>query len=121
MDQKPKTLTLFARVAFAIAMLSFTLFCGLLLLVTMTSSVSGTASLPNGTTAIINGPFSCASNTLTTEIEAGGHLFAFSPTKISVDGVTIGPLDESITAVEIDSNYWTATLRLNGTEVPIRR
>lgn len=80
-------------------------------------SVAGTASLPNGRTATINGPFSCSENTSTTEIKAGGHIFAFSPTTISIDGVPVGPLDATVTDVRIDASYWSASLRINGKEV----
>lgn len=82
-----------------------------------TLTPSGTASLPNGTTAVINGPFSCSDIPPTTNIEAGGHTFTFSPTTISVDGMPVGPLDASVTSVEIDANYWSASLRVNGDEV----
>jgi hypothetical protein len=86
-------------------------------LVSVTSTVSGTASLPNGITATINGPFSCSANTATTEIQAGGHIFAFSPTTISIDGVPVRPLDATVTDVQLDAGYWSATLRINGNEV----
>ena len=81
----------------------------------------GTASLPNGTTAVINGPFSCSDIPPTTKIEAGGHTFTFSPTTISVDGVPVGPLDASVTSVQIDANYWSASLRVNGGDVTVFR
>lgn len=87
----------------------------------MTTSVSGTASLPNGTTAVINGPVSCSDIPPTTMIEAGGHSFAFSATTISIDGVPVGPLDPSVTDVQIDASFWTASLRVNGKEVPMTR
>lgn len=104
-------------IAIGVAFLCIATICCLFAFVTMTSTVSGTASLPNGTTAVINGPFSCSANTLTTEIEAGGHTFAFSPTMILVDGVPVGPLDASVTDVQIDSSFWSASLRVNGNEV----
>ena len=121
MDHQNKTRSLLSRAAIAFAVLFFFAICGSLTLVTMTSSVSGTASLPNGTIAVINGPCSCSCNTPTTEIEAGGHLFAFSPTTISIDGLTVGPLDASVTDVKIDASYWNATLYVNGAEVSIKR
>lgn len=93
-----------------------TAFC-LFVLASLTSTVSGTASLPNGTTATIDGPFSCSENTSTTEIEVGGHVFAFSPTTISIDGVAVGPLDATVTDVHIDASYWSATLHINGNQV----
>lgn len=79
--------------------------------------VGGTASLPNGTTATINGAFSCSEDTSRTEIEAGGHIFAFSRTTISIDGVPFGPLDATVRDVQIDANYWSTSLRINGKEV----
>ena len=90
-------------------------------IVAMSSTVAGTASLPNGTTAVINGPFSCSESGGTTEIEAGGHTFAFTPTAISVDGVPVGLRGSSFTDVQIDSNLWSASLRVNGNEVPMPR
>jgi hypothetical protein len=86
-------------------------------LVSATSTVSGTTSLPNCMTAAIHGPFSCSEDTARTEIEAGGHIFVFSPTTISIDGVPVGPLDATVTDVQIDAGYWSATLRINGNEV----
>ena len=102
---------LIGPIAIGFALLCTAAICCLFASVTMTSNVSGTASLPNGTTAVINGPFSCSANTPTTEIEAGGHTFAFSPTTISVDGATVGPLDASVTDVQIDSSFWSASLQ----------
>jgi len=85
--------------------------------VVMTTSASGTARLPNGTTAVINGPFSCSDIPPTTRIEAGGHVFNFSPTTISVDGVPVGTLDASVTSVQIDASYWSASLHINGRNI----
>lgn len=104
-------------IAIGFGFLCIATICCLFAFVTMTSTVSGAASLPNGTTAVINGPFSCSENTRTTEIEAGGHTFAFSTTTISVDGVPVGPLDASVTDVQIDSSFWSASLCVNGNEV----
>jgi len=85
----------------------------------MTATVSGTASLPNGATARINGPFSCSETSQQTTIEAGGHTFTFSPTMISVDGAAVGPLNATVTQVEIDATGSSTTLRINGHEVPV--
>ncbi len=87
----------------------------------LTANASGTASLPNGITAKINGPFSCAENTAWTEIKAGGRIFVFSPAAISIDGVPVRPFDATVTDVQIDVGYWSATLRINGHEVPKHR
>ncbi len=87
----------------------------------LTSTVSGMASLPNGMTAKINGPFSCSENAARTEIEAGGHIFAFSPTTISIDGVPVARLDATVTNVQIDAGFWSATLLIDGNEVSILR
>ncbi len=117
MERNTKRQSIVRRIVIGFAFLCIGTLCGLFTLVTRISTVSGTASLPNGTTAVINGPFSCSANTPTTEIEAGGHTFAFSPTTISVDGVPVGPLDASVTDVQIDSSFWSASLRVNGNEV----
>jgi len=90
-------------------------------LVALTFTVSGTAALPNGTTATINGAFSCSSNTATTEIEAGGRVFAFSPTTVSVDGVPVAALDATVNDVQIEASFWSASLRINGKDVVITR
>lgn len=90
--------------------------CGLPL-----TATGGTASLPNGVSAVINGPFSCSDIPPTTKIEAGGHTFAFSPTNVSVDGVPVGPLDATVTSVQIDASYWSASLSVNGKVVKIVR
>lgn len=97
-----------------------------LLFVTMVAfffsvSASGSASLPNGTIATINGPFSCSENSETTVIEAGGHVFSFSPNSISVDEKIVAPLDSDVTDVVIDASHGTASLRINGDNVPISR
>ena len=90
---------------------------GVGLFVVFTASVAGTATLPNGTTAKINGAFSCSSDPTKTLISAGGRQFLFSTTTISIDGVPIGPLDATITDVQINSSFWSASLKINGTEV----
>ena len=89
--------------------------------IVMTSRVSGTATLPNGIVAQINGPFSASTVSSTTEIEAGGHIFAFSPNAISIDGVPVGQLDEAVQKVQIDATAWNASLRVNGAEMTKRR
>jgi len=101
---------------------------GLLLLVAMISlcglpltATGGTASLPNGVSAVINGPFSCSDIPPMTTIEAGGHTFTFSPTTVSVDGVPVGPLDATVTTVQIDASYWSASLSVNGKAIKMVR
>ena len=107
-------------IAIGVAFLCVALVCHFAF-VTVSAAGSGTATLPNGTTAVINGPFACSANTPTTEIEAGGQTFAFSPTTISVDGVPIGPLDASVTDVHIEASYWSASLRVNGKKITLPR
>jgi hypothetical protein len=85
------------------------------------ASVGGTATLPGGTIATINGPFSCSETGGVTQVDAGGHVFAFTPTAITVDNRPIGPLDASVRQVEIEAGFWTAKLRINGKEVAIAR
>ncbi|WP_143543796.1 hypothetical protein [Rhodopirellula sp. MGV] len=113
--------SIFGPIVSFLAVIVFIAGCGLIALLYQSSEVSGTASLPNGGTAVINGPFSCSANSPSTEIEAGGHSFVFSPTTIFIDGVSVAPLDATVTSVEIDSSFWTATLRVNGSEVPMKR
>jgi hypothetical protein len=116
MDDTSKRHSILTRIVIGFALLSGSAIC-LFAFVAVTTSVSGTATLPNGTTAVINGPFSCSDIPPTTKIEAGGHTFTFSPTTISVDGIPVGPLDASVTSVQIDSNYWSASLSVNGGSV----
>lgn len=113
MDRTTQRRSILVTVAIIFLLLSGATIC-LFAFVAVTTSASGTATLPNGTTAVINGPFSCSDIPPTTKIEAGGHTFTFSPTTISVDGIPVGPLDASVTSVQIDSNYWSAALRVNG-------
>jgi hypothetical protein len=113
MERKTKLSMIFGGVVISFVLFCFaTAFC-----LFAFASVSGTAALPNGATATINGPFSCSENALTTKIEAGGHVFVFSPTTISIDGVAVGPLDATVTDVQIDAGYRSASLRINGNEV----
>ena len=121
MERKTKRISTVKIAAIVLGLTSAVVLGCFFLFVSMSSSVSGTASLPNGTTARINGPFSCSANTPTTEIEAGWHMFAFSPTTISIDGVPIRPLDATVTDVQIDASFWTASLKINGAEVPLVR
>lgn len=116
MENATKPKMKFAAVAVSLALLGVVVALGLL--ASASASVSGTASLPGGTTARINGPFSASERAGMTEIEAGGHVFAFSTTTISIDGVSVGALDATVTDVEIDAGYWTASLRINGREIP---
>ncbi len=121
MNRSTKPHSFFRAIAIGFSILCVTTICALFAIVLMTSTVAGSASLPNGTTAVINGPFSCSTNTPTTEIEAGGRTFAFSPTTIFVDGVPDGKLDSTVTDVQIDASFWTASLRVNGNEVTVSR
>ena len=121
MERNEKRRSTLGLIAIPFALLSVCAILCFFAFFRMISSVSGTASLPNGTTAVINGPFSCSANTPTTEIEAGGHVFAFSPSTITIDGVPVGPLDASVTDVQIDASFWSASLRVNGSEVSIDR
>lgn len=121
MGRNEKRRSILSSVAIGSAILCITIICSLFAIVALSSSVSGTASLPNGTTAVINGPFSCSEGNVTTEIEAGGHTFAFTPTTIFVDGVPVGLLGSSVTDVQIDSSLWTASLRVNGNEMTTPR
>lgn len=108
--------SIFGAVVIRLVLLCIAIAVCLFAFVIATARVSGTASLPNGTIAKINGPFSCSENARATEIEAGGHIFAFSQTAISIDGAVVGPLDATVTDVQIDAGYWSASLRINGNE-----
>jgi hypothetical protein len=120
MDHKTKHRSILGIITIGFALLAGATLC-FFAFVTMTTSVSGTASLPNGITAVINGPFSCSEIPPTTKIEAGGHTFSFSPTTISVDGLPVRSLDATVTSVQIDASYWSASLLVNGDSVTTLR
>jgi hypothetical protein len=117
MEHPTKRRSTWGAVAIGLVLVCLAAALGLLAWVSLTATVSGTATLPNGATARINGLFSCSESPSKTEIEAGGHLFVFSPTAISIDGVPVGLLDATVSDVQIDAGYWSATLRVNGHEV----
>ncbi len=117
MEATTKRISTIATVAIGVLLLLIVIAVGLFGLVTATATVSGTASLPNGATAKITGPFSCSENKSLTKIEAGGHTFAFSPTTMAVDGAVVGPLDATMTDVQIEAGSWSAALRVNGREI----
>lgn len=114
MDSQTKPSSIFRRVN-SLVLICIAIACCLFAHVSVT--VSGTAALPNGMMATINGPFSCSEKPARTEIEAGGHVFAFSPTAISIDGTDVRPFDATVTDVRIDAGYWSAALHINGNEV----
>lgn len=117
MERETKPGSIFGAVVFGLILFCIAMAFCLIAYVSLTANVSGTASLPNGITAKINGPFSCSESAAGTEIEAGGHIFAFSPKAISIDGVPVRPLDATVTDVRIDAGYWSATLCINGADV----
>ncbi len=117
MEYRAKSNSTIRAITIGLVLLCIVIVVCLLTIMSVASTVSGTASLPNGTTATINGPFSCSEDSRRTEIEAGGHIFAFSPKTISIDGVVVGPLDATVTDVEIDAGYWSASMRINGIKV----
>jgi hypothetical protein len=119
MDKNKTRRIILAPIALSLGLIGIAALAFLVLFVSV--SVSGSASLPNGTIAKITGPFACSNNSGTTVIDAGGHVFEFSPASISVDKTVIAPLDSSVTKVEIDASYWTASLRINDRDVPIVR
>ena len=86
MERTTKRRSVFGSIAIALVLACAAAAIGLFLLVSMAATASGTASLPNGATARINGPFSCSTKSQWTTIEAGGHTFTFSPTTVSIDG-----------------------------------
>lgn len=117
MANKTKRRSLVATISIVLAICCAICFAGFVALL-MTVQVSGTAELPNGIVAKINGSFSCSASSTMTKIDAGGHTFVFSPETISIDGVAVGSLDDTVKDVQIDAKAWTASLRLNGVEVP---
>ncbi|REK11966.1 MAG: hypothetical protein DWQ37_13170 [Planctomycetota bacterium] len=119
MDSATKRPAIFTAVAVGLALVGIVLAIGLL--ASARASISGTASLPGGATARIKGPFTCSERAGITEIEAGGHVFTFSPTTISMDGAPVGSLDATVTDVQIDARFGSASLRVNGHEISTPR
>ena len=118
MDRNTESRSLFGAIATGLSLLIVAAICFFVL---QSMTTGGTASLPNGVTAVINGPFFCSEIPPMTKIEAGGRTFTFSPTTVSVDGVPVGPLDATVTTVQIDAGYWAASLFVNGKEVKMAR
>jgi hypothetical protein len=85
------------------------------------SSVSGTATLPGGLVATINGPFAAAENPGRTSVEASGRTFVFTPSAVVVDGTAVATIDASVTQVAIDVRGRDAELSLNGQPVSLPR
>ncbi len=118
MDRNTEVRSLVGTVATGLSLLIVAAIC---LFVFQQMTTGGTASLPNGITAVINGPFFCSETPPMTKIEAGGRTFTFSPTTVCVDGVPVGSLDATVTTVQIDAGYWAASLFVNGKEVQMAR
>lgn len=121
MEGEAKPGSTFRAIVIAFVLLCIVAALGLVGVVSTMSTVSGTASLPSGIAARIHGPFTCSEKRAQTEIRAGGRLFAFSPTTISIDGVPVHALDATVKDVQIDAGYWSATLRINGFEISTAR
>jgi len=91
------------------------------LFATVSVSVSGTATLPNGITAQIVGPFSCSETKGLTTIEVGGRVFTFTNTDVTVDKIPIANIDSSIADVKLESSHSAASLYLNGKQIKLPR
>jgi hypothetical protein len=87
----------------------------------LASSVSGTATLPNGLVATINGPFAASENPGRTSVEASGRTFVFTTWLVVVDGKAVARIDDSETQVAIDARGLDAKLSLNGRHVSLPR
>jgi hypothetical protein len=91
----------------------------LIAFVFFTSSVAGTATLPNGVIAKISGPFGASENRNTTTVDACGRQFVFTATTVSVDGIPVAKIDSSVTQVAIDAEGIDAELSINGASIPL--
>jgi hypothetical protein len=91
----------------------------LVVYVYVASSVSGTASLPSGLTAAINGQFSASENAGRTSVEACGRKFVFMPSVVTVDGTAVARLDSSVIQIAIDARGYDAQLSLNGQQISL--
>jgi hypothetical protein len=98
--------TVFALLVLALAVLVAFVF--------FTSSVAGTAMLPNGVVGEINGPFGASESRTRTSVDACGRQFVFTATAVSVDGVPVAKIDASVTQVAIDANGKDAGLSIDG-------
>jgi hypothetical protein len=97
----------------------FLLLAAFVYVATSSISVSGTATLPGGLIAAINGPFDAYENSGSISIEAAGRKFIFTSSAISVDGSTVAKLDTSVIQVAIDATGRDAELSLNGKAIPL--
>ena len=100
--------------------------CGLCLLLfigftisTATISVSGSATLPNGLVADIDGEFFASEGEDITTVQASGRTFVFTNAEITVDGNKIADLDESAIDVAIDARRNDVRFSLNGHDIPL--
>ena len=91
----------------------------LIAFVFFTSSVAGTATLPNGVVAKISGPFGASENRTSTTVDAGGRQFVFTAASVSVDGIPVAKIDGSVTQVAIDAHGNDAELSIDGTSIPL--
>src|SRR5262249_13185746 len=82
-------------------------------------TVSGTATLPSGQVATINGSFDASENKGRTTVQAGGREFVFTPSVVTVDGTAGADLDTSVGTVAIDSRGRDVELSLNGQQIPL--
>jgi hypothetical protein len=103
--------TVVALLVIAAAMLVATVF--------LTSSVAGTATLPNGVVATINGSFGASESRARTTVDACGRRFVFTATAVSVDGVPVAKFDGSVNQVAIYANGNDAELSIDGTRIQL--
>jgi hypothetical protein len=109
---RPSILPVLAAIFFlAIALFAAFLYFG--------SSVAGTATLPGGLVATIQGPFGAAESPGRTSVNARGRTFVFTPSAIVVDGTAVAKLDASVVQVAIDARGRDAELCLNGQQVSL--
>ncbi|HEX6961981.1 MAG TPA: hypothetical protein VF175_08955 [Lacipirellula sp.] len=91
----------------------------LIILVYFSTSVSGTATLPNGIIATINGPFSASESGGRTVVDASGRQFVFTPTVITVDGKSVAKIDASLRQVAIEASFSDAQLIIDGKQIAL--
>lgn len=98
--------------AILVSLLILCLLGGLWLLIS-SISVSGTATLPNGVPVAISSGisgYSASNNDEFTRIEIAGYKLEFDNSRIQVDGVEVGAIDDSMTQIRVIADRGVVTL-----------
>ena len=84
-----------------------------------TATVTGSATLPNGSAVAIAGSFSAAESADRTTIQFEGRQFEFTPFKIIVDGVEVEALDTVPAQLTLSKRSEGVALTMNGKNIQL--